>query len=159
MRFSRFLWLYCLIAMPSAALAQSSKLVFLDCKIAARYERTNSTESADMSLKIDLNRSYVYEFDNTTLKYKNICPPDSVYVTYCKVSDGEFMAIRNLGISKNDFSKSDEFQDYLMVSINRVSGVMFGKKIFRIGDEVPSEFWLNGICQSGSDKTSIKRKF
>ena len=112
-----------------------------------------------MNIKIDLNRSHIYEFDDTTLKYKNICPPDSIYVTYCKVSDGEITAIRNLGVLKNGDQESSGFQDYLMLSINRVSGVVFGRKIFRIGAEVPSAFWLSGVCQRGSDKTSIKRKF
>lgn len=145
-------------SVPSQAMSEAPNAVYIDCEVSISQEGEEGFFVQNMGFKIDLNTSRIYEFDVKRLIHKDFCSENIPYFTLCKVDPGEFFAVQNYNVLKGS-DKPTGNQSYKMISIDRMSGRLFGRHVIHIGAETPIEHWYNGMCQSGSDKARQRKKF
>jgi hypothetical protein len=161
-----------LSAFPSAAIAEASDVLFLNCETTQRSKLNDGVALKEMlSLKIDLKNQNIYEYQTDLGSYKSLCGSGSVNdglktgqgLGKCTISDTTvWVNSDSVGLA----SRSRTFTIY------RASGRIFGRESWysglvpsieeildRNGKKPVADFDINGTCRIGPDMSKAKKVF
>ena len=161
-----------LSAFPSAAIAQASDVLFLNCDAAQRSKANDGKALKQMLfLKIDLKNQNIYEYETDLGSYKSLCGSGSVSDSLktgewrgkCTISDTTvWVNSDSVGLASRSRT----------LTIYRASGRIYGRESWYVGlvptiEEIldangkkpVADYDINGTCQLGSDMSQAKKVF